>query len=443
MQLGVPNAPNFGPYISPTVTIAQDSIPGEPIFTELAKSLQPLVGQTPLTEIFPEENIEERIVVIEQSFEGVDTIFPLVEMGKPDLVLSDNDGTRTRRYVQPLYIRRSSFISYGEINSKVRPGTLNEKWTPAEQIQRRMSRMVTQHNLTWDIYRAMMLLGGISINDPRTNISAQVSAQIPAHNMWAFNTTTGYRGRNEASFFRNLVDVNAADPTLASSGVPWTHPDAAIVDSVLRFARWFKDTNKSQITAMYMGPEMRDILSMNHEIKLSMGGFIPRFGVNIGDTTLFNSGTGGGLLVPEGGVGNRAMTGGLTLSSDGQVQAIAGIPIRVVDTIYRDPEDGIVKRIWPKNKVVFVSDVDSQGSREAPGRTQFCVSEESGGAPGLWTRVQDQTQIPAAPGMYVQMGNAGMPYLRYPYRVAHMTVATVDQINNRMGVLGDLSFGTL
>ncbi len=443
MVLGVPNAPNFGPYISPAVTVANDSIPGEPIFTELAKSLVPLEAVTPLTELFPEEIIEERTVVIEQSYEGVDTIFPMVEMGKPDVVLSDNDGTRSRRYFQPLYIRRSMFVSHAEINSRVKPGTTNERWSPAEQIQIKMRRMVRQHNLTWNIYRAMMLLGGINYTDPRTGVGAAVSAQIPAHNLFAYNVAAGYRGRKEVSLFRGIVDANVADPG-AAAGIPWTHPDAAIIECVQRFKRWFKDTNKSEVTAMYVGPELRDIIVMNNEIKLALGGWIPRLGANAGDNVIHNyngtTGTGGGILVPQGGVAK--MNGSIVLGPDGDLVSIAGVPVRVVDTMYKDPVDGIVKRIWPKNKVVFVSEVDANGGREAVGRTQYCVSEESGGAPGLWTRTQEQTQIPAAPGMYVQMGNAGMPYIKYPYRVAHITVASVDDINNRLGVIGDLSFGS-
>lgn len=438
MPLGSPNLPyNFGPYASPTVTVANDSIPSEPIFTEMAKSLIPLVGRTALTEIFPEETIEERLVVIEQSFEGVDTIFPMVEMGKPDVVLSDNDGTRIRRYYQPLYIRRSMFVAHGEINSRVKPGTVNERWSPAEQIQEKMARMVRQHNLTWDIYRAMMLLGGINYTDPRTGVGAQVSAQIPAHNLFAYNVASGYRGRKEASLFRTIVDSNVADPG-AAAGIPWTHPDSAIVEGVQRFARWFKDTNKSDITAMYMSPELRDIIVMNNEIKLALGGLIPKFNAVAGDMT--TSPTNNGLIIPAGGIPNVA--GRIGIGPKGDLLSIAGIPVRVVDTMYKDPVDGVVKRIWPKNKVVFVSGVDSQGVAEAAGRTQFCVSEESGGQPGVWTRIQTQTQVPAAPGMYVQMGNAGLPYIKYPYRIAHMTVASLDDINNRLGVIGDLSFGT-
>ena len=83
----------------------------------------------------------------------------------------------------------------------------------------------------------------------------------------------------------------------------------------------------------------------------------------------------------------------LGLGPDG-LTAIAGIPIRTVETTYKDPVDGVNKRVWPKNKVVFVATSTTNGEAINLGRTQYCVSEESGGSPGLWTRRQTETQIP-------------------------------------------------
>lgn len=434
MPFTLPNNTNFTGYISPWVTVSNDMFPGEPVFTELAKSFVPLVGLSPLTSLFPEETIMERVVVIEQNFEATSTIFPLVEWGKPDVVLGHNYGVTRRMMVQPLVIRRSSFISHGEINTKLKPGTLNERWNPADQIARVIQDMVKEHNLTWDVWRAHMLLGGIQYTDPRSGVGANVSAQIPAHNLWAYNVTSGYQGRNEANIFRGLVDANTPGP--AAVGIPWTDPDADIVGCVQKFSMWFKDTNKSKITKMYMSPELRYVLMSNNQVKFAFGGIVPRLGAITGDRYIISDGKGGAITETP----DLTYQGALGLGPDGLV-SIAGIPIESVETTYRDPVDGIFKRVWPKNKIVFVSEVDPQGAAEAIGRTQFCVSEESGGTPGLWTRTQDQTQIPAAPGMYIQMGNAGMPYLKYPYRCAHMSVCTVQDVNNRLGVLGDLQFG--
>jgi hypothetical protein len=433
MPFELPNNINSGPIVTPWVTTNNDMFPGESVYTELAKSFLPLVGLTPLTNLFPEEEIYERIVVIEQTFESTSTIFPLVEFGKPDVVLGHEYGTTRRMMVQPLYIRRSSFMSYGAMNTRIKPNTTGERWSQEEQIAMVMESMVKQHNLTWDVYRAQMLLGGISYTDPRSGIGVSVSSQIPAHNLWSYNTVSGYKGRNEANIFRGIIDDNTPEPN--NQGVPWTNPDADIVGCVQRFAMWFKDTNKSRITKIYMSPELKFVLMSNNQVKMAMNAVVPRLGAKTGDRFIFENGTGGTVDYAD-----YQGVAGINVGAEG-LMSIAGIPIETVETQFKDPVDMMFKRVWPKNKVVFVSEVDPQGAAEAIGRTQYCVSEESGGAPGLWTRTQTQTQIPAAPGMYIQMGNAGLPYLKFPYRVAHMTVASVTDINNRIGVLGDVQFG--
>jgi hypothetical protein len=421
---------NFDGNITPYAITGNTENPGEPSLTELAKSFQPIVAQTSLSEIFPDENIGERHVYIQQEMSTVDTIFPLVRFGQPDVILGQNYGTTRAFTASPLYIRRSSAVSYGEINSKIKPGTANDKWSPEEQISKVVEGMVREHNLTWDVWRASMLLGGINYTDPRSGVGASVNAQIPVRNFFKYNVTSGYRGRPEAQLFRTLSDFN--DTGVATAGVPWTHPDADIVNSVARLLRWFKETNKGIITRMYMHAELKEILMMANQVRLVTGGLLGVPGKN--DTR----------IIPNQEIVDREQLGlsgyTLGLSAEG-LTAIAGIPIYTVETSYKDPVDGINKRVWPKNKVVFVADKTTNGESVQIGRTQFCVSEESGGAPGLWTRQQNETQIPAAPGMHIQMGNAGMPYLRYPYMVAHMTVCEVEDINNRLGVLGDMHFG--
>lgn len=421
---------NFDGQVTPWAITQSSDNPGEPSLTELAESFIPITGRTSLSEVFPDESIEERLVYIQQEMSTVDTIFPIVRMGQPDVVLGHNYGTMRAFQVTPLYIRRSSFVSYGEINSKIMPGTSNTKWMPEDHIAMIVEGMVREHNLTWDVWRASMLLGGIHYTDPRTGIPAAVNAQIPARNFFRYDVTTGYRGRAEAQLFRTMSDFNDTEP--ATQGVPWTHPDADLVTSVSRFVRWFMETNKGKITAMYMDPELKEVLMMNNQVRLVTGGLL---GLPDKPQT---------RIIPSEEIVDREQAGlsgfSIGVGPDG-ITAIAGIPIRTVETTYKDPVDGINKRVWPKNKVVFVAEQTKDGRPIQIGRTQYCVSEESGGRPGLWTRRQTETQIPAAPGMYIQMGNAGMPYLRYPYMVAHMTVAEVDDINNRLGILGDKMWG--
>ena len=423
--IDLPN-PNFDGNVTPYAITSNSEHPGEPSLTELAKSFQPIVGNTPLSELFPTEEIMERLVYIQQGMSTVDTIFPLVRFGQPDVILGHNYETTRAMSIQPLYVRRSAFLSYGEVNTRVRPGTLNDRWSQEEQISMVVEGMVREHNLTWDVWRASMLLGGINYTDPRSGIGTSVNAQIPARNFFHYGVTSGYRGRPEAQLFRTLTDFN--DPEPATQGVPWTHPDADIVNCVARLSRWFKETNKGVITDIYMHPELKEILMMNNQVRMVVGGLLGAPGKDLSTSSIVDS-TQLGLSGYSIGIG----TDGLA--------AIAGIPIRTVETTYKDPVDGINKRVWPKNKVVFVATKTANGEAVQVGRTQFCVSEESGGQPGLWTRKQTETQIPAAPGMHIQMGNAGMPYLRYPYMVAHMTVCDVESINNRLGILGDMNFG--
>lgn len=421
----VPPNTNFSPTITPWTYTKTDGLPGERVYTELARSFVPLVGTTPLTEIFPEEVIPERAVIIQRSFEAAAGIFPLVDWGKPDVVLgTGSSGVMGAKYIQPLVIRRTAAISYGELGVRVRPGTSNEPYSPQEQINQVIEGMVREHNLTWDVFRALMLLGGINYTDPRTGSSAQVDAGIPAHNFWGWNVSSGYKGRPENLLFLNLIDNNSVDAT--SAGTPWTDPNADVLGTVMKFASWFKTTNKSRITSMYMSPSLAHVLSFNNQVKMSRGGTI--FG--LGSAPIIRE-------TPDPGV-----QGMFTMGQEG-LASIAGIPIRIVETSYRDPVTGIFKYVWPKNKIVFVSEVGPNGQPEMPGRTQFCVSEEMGNTPGLWVRTQDNSQPPAPPGMYIQMGNAGMPYLKSPYSVAHMTVAKVNDINKRLGVVGDMGFGIL
>ena len=431
----------LSPFVSPWQTVANLDNPGEPFLLELAKSLALVEGITPLTEVFPDETIEARLVAIQQIFQGVDTIFPLVEPGQPDVILSGEKGTVRQMYVEPLYIRQSGSFSPDKINYQIREGTSNDRKPPEEIIQEEIARMTREHNLTWAVYRARMLLGGINYTDPRTGVSAKVSARIPAWNVWHYANRNGYRGRVEATFFRSIVDSYSAGADTALSGVPWTHPDADVVNMVRRFARWFSVQNKSKLTGIYMHADMLEVIAQNNQIRLAEGG------------VLFNTYTASGtplnitasaqqavpLVVPSTGT-DAAVSRAITMGPEG-ITAIAGIPIYTINTKYKDPVDGVWKMVWPKNKVVFVSQVDPQGTFEAAGRTQYCIGENIGGAPGMWIRYQNETQVPAAPGQYVQMGNAGLPYLKYPYRVAHCTVASVQDINDRLGVLPDQDFG--
>lgn len=423
----VPVNANFSPMSGPFTPSSSDMYPGEPIYTEVAKSFINIMGRTPLTDIFPEETIRERLVIIEVEHEAYPSLMPLVDWNKPDVITGSNPNRMSRRPIQPLVVRESKFISHAELNTRLRPGSMNEFWNPEEQIAEIIRKMVESHNLTFDVYRGMMLMGGINLSDPRTGTSVAVSAQIPRHNIWEYTVTEGYRARNESSLFLKIHDANDVNPL--SQGTPWTDPNSDILSMVQRFTNWFRQTNKSRVTAMYMSADLAHIISFNNQVKLFAGGTL--FNVPPMGATISRQG-------PEPFVGLTPM--GFGMGPEG-VTSIAGIPVRVVDTKYRDPGSGRLKGVFPSNKVVFVSEVDANGRAEAPGRTQFCVSENKGGAPGLWTRMVEELPPPSPPGKLIQMGNAGLPYLKFPFRVAQVVVASPEDIHKRLGVVGDLSYG--
>lgn len=418
-----PNGPyNFGPYISPWITTGTTEAQWGRVFTELAESYIPIVGLTPLTELFPVETIEAQTVVVRQSMEPNHTIFPIVLPCKPDVLVGPNYGRERMFYVQPLFIRESTSLCYGEINNKVR--NCNDPYPTGEQIEKMISTMVAEHNLTWDVFRARMLLGGIRYTDPRTGVFTDVASNIPAYNLFAYNVTAGIGGRNESRVFRTFEDTNSI--SALNSGTSWADPDANFIYTIQSIKQWFKATHKSNLTAMYMAPEMRAVLSTSNIASWSSGQMMMyqnRSGLNIGEV----------------GAGSQ-YSQMIQFGTDGLVTSIAGLEIREVDTQFIDPVDGINKRVWPKNKVVFISEQSPTGEKQAPGRTQFCIGESPDGKPGIWSRTNMETHIPAAPGMYLQMGNAGMPYLTYPYRVVHVTVASLEDINNRLSLQGDLNF---
>ena len=87
--ISLPN-PNFDGNITPWAITGNTENPGEPSLTELARSFQPIVGKTSLSELFPDEEIMERDVYIQQEMSTVDTIFPMVRFGQQNVVLGHN-----------------------------------------------------------------------------------------------------------------------------------------------------------------------------------------------------------------------------------------------------------------------------------------------------------------------------------------------------------------
>jgi hypothetical protein len=106
----------------------------------------------------------------------------------------------------------------------------------------------------------------------------------------------------------------------------------------------------------------------------------------------------------------------ITVTKSGTIDAtITGSPITITG-------GGLVRTVTkmiPDNKVVVVC---KAAAGEPVGRTDFVIGEHPDGQPGIWSRSADTTP-PDPPGVLVQVGRAGMPYLLHPDWVAVLTVA--------------------
>lgn len=420
---------NFGPLVTDKVIIDSDYYGGELSITELAESLLPEIPKSNISALFPDDTVEATMIRIQQYHTPTGTILPFVQRGMPDTFLSQSGNMMSEWLVQPFYMRASFYVSHGEINSKVKPGTTNQKWGAAEQIAQKVKEFMTAHEKTWDVVRTYMLCGSFDFLDPRTNHRVTIPSNIPDWNLFAYNVTSGYKGRQDHAMFRTIIDSNVADPGSAVNGVPWTNPDAAIVECVLFLAQQYQLRYKRRLTKMFVHPEMMMVLAKNRQVRNAMSSsWLPKFNTQAGDNEL----TVQSVTLDKGVLG----FGSVGVDANGNVNRIGSIQVEVLDETFKDPRDGTFHGILPKNKVIFVSD---EGA--APGKTVRCISEEYGGKPGLWTRTSENVPPPNAPGYAFQIGDAGMVYLKYPESVVHMTVCEVEDIQKSLVILGDSFWG--
>ena len=144
--------------------------------TMLARSFE-TVDIGGLGDMFPDENITERTIVIEQIIEGLG-IMPIVRFGVPGGGFVESDRIRSMR-VTPVAVREEDFIEQALINQLREPGTVNQASPQNQIIARRVQKLVARHTRVKDLFRARTLLGGINYTDPRTGVSIDVSTNIP------------------------------------------------------------------------------------------------------------------------------------------------------------------------------------------------------------------------------------------------------------------------
>lgn len=416
------------PHISPWTVTNSGEFANDSIYTELVNSMLPITNVSDLSNLFPNNFINATHIEVVQQLTSQQTLTPVVDSTKPGVFTGlRGQGTR-KRYISPIYLRDAKALSHLELaNMTVASPDPQSAGSVEAKVTEILEQMVGSMNLTWDVFRARILLGSINYTDPRTGVTVDVDAHIPAHNIWRYDRQEGFKGRQDAAIFTRLQDSNAIDPV--NIGVGWADPNADIISTVHHYNAYHRYTNKTRITDMFMSPELNEVIKMNNQVRLAMGG------------TAFNLPIRGQSISRDN--PDPIYMSSFAMNTDGTLASIGGVPISIVNTQYIDPVQGVQRQEFPIDKVVMVSQVDANNREEAVGVTQYCLGEEVNGTPGIWVRVQDETVAPNAPGITIMMGNAGIPYLKYPYKVGHLTVSSVQDLRSRMRVQGDLQYGIL
>jgi hypothetical protein len=432
------------PYVVPEPQNTPYEYIGEPpqlgslVLTKLARSFAELETSS-IKDLFPDQMNPERSIVIETEIEELG-IMELVQRGVPNGATLPNTRLLSRTF-EPAFFRSNDFIEQYLINQLRAPGTLNEQNPPTRILEERMRRMIARHSRLGDLLRSQVLLGGIDYRDPRTGVRLNVSTQIPAHNFfhyygfndnvaanadvtWGGTVYTASRaltddvGRPEALYFRNSND---------EIGVPWTDANADIVRCLRYIKQYLKNTNKNIFTELIMSSDLYTVLLENNFVKAYTG--------QVGTFTTKTS----NRVEPVLGGGSTPF---ITFGPGGDITAIAGLNIRLVDHLYTDPVDGVVKNMWPSNKVALVAKTHINDSSLPLGYTQHCSGEAEDGKPGLWVRSAgpEQSPPPNLPGRSIQMGDAFLPFAVYPQWISILEVCAEGDIDNKLILRSDLGY---
>lgn len=410
--------------------------------TMLARSYEQIeVGS--LDDLFPSVDIPERTITIEQIVEGLG-IMPIVRFGVPAGNFAENERVR-RRQVSPAVVREDDFLDQGLINQLRQAGTYNDQYRPEQIIADRVRKMINRHKRTMDFFRAQVLLGGINYTDPRTQQSINVSTHIPVHNLFhykGFNATvaagaaivgtpysaltalTNDKGRTEALLFTDIQ---------GRAGVPWTHPQADLVRCLRLIKHFLWKTNKNKFTEMVISSELYTVLQENEYVKAYAGqlGMFGNYAAGEGSRTISTSGV-GAVPTPQ----------FISYGPGGDIEAIAGIKIRILDGLFRHPQTNSVTNYWPANKVALVAPRHFLDAQETLGLTHHCVGESPDASPGLWMRTGPDQQPPSPPGRTMQMGDSFLPFAKYPEWIAILTVCEATEISDTLILSSMEDYGT-
>lgn len=432
---------------------------GGTVLTELAKTFENF--ETKAGQFFPSRNLPVKTVTIERVYGGAG-MAPVVDPTKPD-TFADRRQVVSESH-NPIYSRESFPVDSNTLNNLRQPGTLNERYGK-QYIADEMKRLVARSDLLFDFLRYQMFLGGIDYTDPRTNVHTVVSAGIPAgHIIPLTNLAAAWTDTVNAKPIDDLEEVKLLIRT--NGKVDPTH---IVMNSVTRSLL----SRNAQVIAR--GESARDtgfvvyekgelvriagleVVAEDAVYEALAAATVPTATVQIADTSIA---AGDAIELVIGGVssgaytavtgdtkeevarhlsnfinGNPAMPVTATVTGDTITltpknplsdQSIAVAKSGTIDaTITGSPititGGGLAKTITkmiPDNKVVVAC---KTYAGEPVGRTDFVIGEHPDGQPGIWSRSAD-TVPPNPPGVLVQVGRAGMPYLLHPDWVAVVTI---------------------
>lgn len=398
---------------------------GGTALTELAQSFEELEA-TSLEPLFPSEIVNARTIVIERVYQGLG-IAPIVKPGIPAGNFMEGDRVE-RKVVEPAYIREDDFLDQFLINDLRQVGTMNERYQPVQIIKDRVRKLVNRQNRRIEQFRIDCLLGGINYFDPRTNVSINVSTNLPDHNLFRYdgwNATLASGGDMGSGGFvaaknltnnKNRTEALLFTDTNGNAAVPWTNPDADIVRTLRLLKQYLANTNKNLPSDIVMSRDLFTVLQENNIIKT------------------FSGAAGTGV--------NQTFGSILQLGPGGDITSIAGLNIILVDNLYSDPGGAGIMKMWPSNKVAVVSRYHVNDRSATLGRTAYCIGEAPDGRPGMWFRTGPDQQPPATPGRTMQMGNSFMPYAVYPNWIAILDVCEPSEIDSTLILRADLGYGT-
>lgn len=423
--------------------------------TMLARSFETIQSSS-LADLFPSQMIEERTIVIEQVVEGLG-IMPIVRFGVPGGGFVEPDRVRSMR-VSPAVVREEDFIEMALVNQLRQVGTMNQRANPAQIIAQRMQKLMNRRMRTMELFQARVLLGGISYTDDRTGVSIDVSTNIPAHNIFRYdgwggvgvnNVQTGGQvgGGYDLMAYKDLVGGAGGRPeamfftsTDGYCGVPWTHPRADIPRTVRLIHEYLWRTNKNKFTEIVMSSELKTVIEESEVIKAHLGQ--PSIYINLPQTAGATTTTPGIMQALPGGAPVPQNMRTIRIGPNGELLEIAGLRVRAIDGLYRDPNTRLITSYWPANKVAIVAARHYQDASASLGMTQHCSGEAPDGSPGVYVRTSEDAPPPSPPGRVMQVGDAFLPFAIYPHWISIWTVCELSDITSRLILNADVSYGT-